>query len=61
MEQAVKEMMKYDNILFLTGEGLSAESGIPTFRGTGGYWTCKIKEGEKEYNAEEVLTRNFFK
>ena len=25
-------------ILVVTGAGISAESGIPTFRGTGGYW-----------------------
>src|SRR6476646_1319254 len=25
-------------ILVLTGAGVSAESGIPTFRGAGGYW-----------------------
>lgn len=26
------------NIVVLTGAGVSAESGIPTFRGPGGYW-----------------------
>lgn len=45
MAVAVREMMKYDSILFLTGAGISAASGVPTFRGTGGYWTCKIKDG----------------
>lgn len=25
-------------VFFLTGSGISAESGIPTFRGAGGYW-----------------------
>src|SRR5213076_2156006 len=25
-------------VLVLTGAGVSAESGIPTFRGKGGYW-----------------------
>lgn len=25
-------------LVFLTGPGISAESGIPTYRDTGGYW-----------------------
>lgn len=26
------------HVVVLTGAGVSAESGIPTFRGPGGYW-----------------------
>jgi|FrelakmetLWP11LW_1041352.scaffolds.fasta_scaffold339752_1 hypothetical protein len=26
------------NIVVLTGAGVSAESGVPTFRGKGGFW-----------------------
>lgn len=33
MDEAVKEMMEHDEILFVTGAGISADSGIPTFRG----------------------------
>lgn len=29
---------KAKHILVLTGAGISAESGVPTFRGAGGYW-----------------------
>jgi hypothetical protein len=29
------------NIVFLTGAGISVESGMPTFRGDGGLWTLK--------------------
>src|ERR1035437_9088732 len=30
--------MRAQRILVITGAGVSAESGIPTFRGQGGYW-----------------------
>ena len=29
---------KSKHIVVLTGAGVSAESGVPTFRGTGGLW-----------------------
>ena len=29
---------KAKHIVVLTGAGISAESGVPTFRGAGGYW-----------------------
>jgi len=39
-------------VLWLTGAGISAESGIPTFRGEEGYW----KVGSKNYRPEELAT-----
>lgn len=39
-------------VLWLTGAGISAESGIPTFRGEEGYW----KVGSKNYRAQELAT-----
>ncbi|MEL6348094.1 MAG: Sir2 family NAD-dependent protein deacetylase, partial [Myxococcota bacterium] len=44
-------------IVFLTGAGISAESGIPTFRGPGGYWTV----GSDVYKPQEIGTWAFFK
>ncbi len=44
-------------ITFLVGAGLSAESGIPTFRGADGYWTS----GSVNYKAEEIGTLKMFR
>lgn len=38
--------------LWLTGAGISAESGIPTFRGEEGYW----KVGSRNYHPQEMAT-----
>lgn len=43
-------------IVFLTGAGISAESGVPTFRGAEGYW----KVGSVNYQPEELATRAAF-
>ena len=32
---------KAQKVVFLTGAGISAASGIPTFRDSKGYWTKK--------------------
>jgi len=39
-------------VLALTGAGISAESGIPTFRGPEGYW----RVGSRNYRPEELAT-----
>ncbi len=44
------------HIVALTGAGISAESGIPTFRGPEGFWT----NGSKNYRPEELATRRAF-
>lgn len=38
MEKFKLILSKAKNVLILTGAGISAESGIPTYRGPGGYW-----------------------
>lgn len=43
-------------IAALTGAGISAESGIPTFRGAEGYWTV----GSRNYRPQELATRRAF-
>src|SRR6185503_4423173 len=43
-------------VVALTGAGVSAESGIPTFRGKEGYWTI----GAREYHPQELATHAAF-
>lgn len=42
--------------LYITGAGVSAESGIPTFRGTDGFWTI----GSQNYTPQEMATRQMY-
>jgi NAD-dependent deacetylase len=44
-------------VIALTGAGVSAESGIPTFRGKDGYWTV----GAREYHPQELATQAAFR
>ena len=43
-------------VVVLTGAGISAESGIPTFRGEEGYWTV----GSSNFHPTEMATRAAF-
>jgi NAD-dependent protein deacetylase/lipoamidase len=43
-------------LLILTGAGVSAESGIPTFRGKDGYWTI----GSSHYAPMQMATHEMF-
>jgi NAD-dependent deacetylase len=38
MESARALIQQAERLVVLTGAGISAESGVPTFRGPGGYW-----------------------
>lgn len=44
------------NTLYITGAGVSAASGIPTFRGKDGYWTI----GSKNYTPQQMATRAMY-
>jgi len=44
------------SMVVLTGAGISAESGIPTFRGKDGYWTI----GSRDYHPQELATHAAF-
>ena len=51
-----RQMSVGDRIVVLTGAGISAESGIPTFRGAEGYWQV----GSRNYRPMELATAAAF-
>ena len=52
LEQAREWLAQAASVAVLTGAGISAESGVPTFRGPGGLW--------KDYKPEELATPEAF-
>ena len=52
VDQARQLLARASSILVLTGAGISAESGVPTFRGPGGLW--------KSFRPEELATPEAF-
>lgn len=58
LDQALGSALAGDGALVVvTGAGVSAESGIPTFRGTEGYWTV----GSQVYHPQEMATEAAFR
>jgi NAD-dependent deacetylase len=53
LEQARALVRNASSIAVLTGAGISAESGIPTFRGAGGLW--------KQFRPEDLATPEAFR
>lgn len=49
---ALLKLSQYRRVVFFTGAGLSAESGIPTYRGAGGLWN--------EYRYEDYACERAF-
>ncbi len=52
-EEAIKAIKEANKLVVLTGAGISAESGVPTFRGKNGLW--------KRFRPEELATPTAFK
>lgn len=52
VERARQRLAAAQSVAVLTGAGISAESGIPTFRGAGGLWN--------NYRAEDLATPEAF-
>ena len=47
-----QEYRNANNVVVLTGAGVSAESGVPTFRGAGGFW--------RRWQAQDLATPEAF-
>jgi NAD-dependent deacetylase len=52
LDGAVEQLRRTKSLVVITGAGISAESGIPTFRGDDGLW--------KNHRAEELATPRAF-
>lgn len=51
IDQAAQVMARARHTVVLVGAGMSAESGVPTFRGPGGLWTKKGEPDMRGYEA----------
>lgn len=54
-DEAARVMLRARHTVALVGAGMSAESGVPTFRGPGGLWT---KKGEPDMRGYEAFLRD---
>ena len=52
-QRAIDALRNAQSVAVLTGAGVSAESGVPTFRGAGGLW--------REYSATSLATPDAFR
>ncbi len=55
INDAARLLLRAKHTVALVGAGLSAESGIPTFRGPGGLWT---KKGEPDMRGYDAFLRD---
>jgi NAD-dependent SIR2 family protein deacetylase len=56
-KEAAKFLVGKKHIMLVTGAGISAASGIPTFRGDNGFWS---KSYGGETDPTQILTERFF-
>ena len=54
MDAVVRVLRKSQSILFITGAGISADSGVPTYRGIGGLYEIEVTE--EGLPIEEILS-----
>ncbi len=54
IDTIVRILQKCRSILFVTGAGISEDSGLPTYRGIGGLY--EIEDTEEGYPIEEILS-----
>ena len=58
LEAIAAELRLAKRVLFITGAGISADSGLPTYRGVGGLYNSG--ETEEGYPIEQCLSASMF-
>ena len=46
VDQAVEALQSAHSVLFITGAGISAASGLPTYRGIGGLYNNRLTDDD---------------
>src|SRR5208282_1824032 len=59
IDRVVKQLAKSKSLLFITGAGVSADSGLPTYRGIGGLYD--VEHPEEGFPIEEILSGNMIR
>ena len=59
LEALASELRQAKRVLFITGAGISADSGLPTYRGVGGLYNTE--QTEEGYPIEQCLSASMFR
>jgi NAD-dependent deacetylase len=59
IERVVEILTRSRSLLFITGAGISADSGLPTYRGIGGLYNAE--HPEEGFPIEEILSGEMFR